>query len=405
MKTIIAIKGHVTRYKEVIEILEMLGGKNEQGHNGNNPKVAYYICDDNIIRCDCVSNIYPNIYKCIDYTLEEFLEKHPYKVGDKVRTIYGKIGIISKLIWSNRDECIRYELEADTDSFYFVNELQPYKEETMEIKRIAIVGHKTRGKEVIEILEMLGGINTYKYSGENEEICFAIGGATKMIYYDWINDCYGDESGLIFTLEEFLEKYPYKVGDKVIVTGLPEYPKIINFMKWFAGNIHYSFDNEIWFLSSALKPYKEETMKEQKAIPPYMDYDVRTEKDMEEKLLNAETYFKIWNKTDNGYEVVVNDNYELKQIDNHFYIKKKQPQYPKTYGECHELMVQWKEYDCNPNSELILCEAPIHDFCKLIVARNVYWKIAGEQMGLGEPWKPNWLDTEQDKLFVQTVLC
>lgn len=34
-----------------------------------------------------------------------------------------------------------------------------------------------------------------------------------------------------------------------------------------------------------------------------------------------------------------------------------QPEYPTTYEECHKLMVQWKEYDCNPNSELILCDA------------------------------------------------
>ena len=76
----------------------------------------------------------------------------------------------------------------------------------------------------------------------------------------------------------------------------------------------------------------------------------------------------------------------------------RQPQYPKTYEECHKLMVQWKEYDCNPNSELILCEAPIHDFCKIIVARNIYWKIAGEKMGLGKPWEPDWKGNSWRKL-------
>ncbi len=253
--TELAIKGHPTRGKEVIEILEMLGGKTRRVYTGTEGNWIYTLKNGNIIGdflCDGDN--------CIIFTLEEFLERFPYKVGDKVKTIYGKIGIISKPIWSNRDECIRYELEADTDSFYFVNELQPYKEETME---------------------------------------------------------------------------------------------------------------------------------EQKAIPPYMDYDVRTEKDMEEKLLNAETYFKIWNKTDNGYEVVVNDNYELKQIDNHFYIKKKQPQYPKTYEECCKVLF--------PNSIAIgkvltsgyNCEL-LKKFGELLICRDAYWKIAGEQMGLGEPWKPNW---------------
>ena len=76
------------------------------------------------------------------------------------------------------------------------------------------------------------------------------------------------------------------------------------------------------------------------------------------------------------------------------YIVKKKPNYPKTYEECRKIMVQWKEYDCNPNSELIFCDAPIHDFCKLIVARNIFWKIAGEEMGLKKPWKPDWTDHE-----------
>lgn len=31
--------------------------------------------------------------------------------------------------------------------------------------RLAIKGHPTRGKEVIEILEMLGGKNPYNYRG------------------------------------------------------------------------------------------------------------------------------------------------------------------------------------------------------------------------------------------------
>lgn len=70
---------------------------------------------------------------------------------------------------------------------------------------------------------------------------------------------------------------------------------------------------------------------------------------------------------------------------------------PKIYDECHELMVQWVGGDCNPNPELICCNVPIHEFCKLIVSRNIYWMIAGKQMGLGTPWKPDWTDNYQKK--------
>lgn len=130
MKKNLAIKGHATRGEEVIELLGMLGGSNDFEHIGNNPRAIYYIDEtyENFITCSETKKA----CDCIIFTLEEFLEKFPYKVGDRVRTIYGKIGIISKPIWSKRDDCIRYELEADTDSFYFVNELQPYKEDIVE---------------------------------------------------------------------------------------------------------------------------------------------------------------------------------------------------------------------------------------------------------------------------------
>lgn len=375
MKTIIAIKGHAIRHKEVIEILEMLGGENKEGHGGWNPNVAYYICDNNIIRCNCVPNIYPNVYKCVDYTLEEFLEKYPYKVGDKV-TLDKWPCTITGMSWEY-DDIIYYVQGSDFSKGVYSKDkdLQPYKEEEpMEVKRIAIVGHKTRGKEVIEILEMLGGINTYKYSGENEEICFAIGGATKMIYYDWINDCYGDESGLIFTLEEFLEKYPYKVGDKVIVTGLPEYPKIINFMKWFDGDIHYSFDNETWFLPSALNSYKEETI-----TITIDDFKANTKEWLIDKL----------------HDMVISK--AIKTIgDIHEELHK--PQYPKTYIECAKILDCFSAaYIDGYKNELL------GKLQELLICRDAYWKIAGEQMELGKPWEPDWLDTNTQKYCIYYV--
>ena len=27
---------------------------------------------------------------------------------------------------------------------------------------------------------------------------------------------------------------------------------------------------------------------------------------------------------------------------------------------------------------------------KLLICRDAYWKIAGEEMGLGKPWEPDW---------------
>ena len=319
MKTIIAIKGHVTRSKEVIEILEMMGGENKEEIWGYNPDVAYYICDDNIIRCGCLTNIYPNIYKCIVYTLEEFLEKYPYKVGDKV-TLDKWPCTITGMSWEY-DDIIYYVQGSDFSKGVYSKDkdLQPYKEEEpMEVKRIAIVGHKTRGKEVIEILEMLGGINTYKYSGENEEICFAIGGTTKMIYYDRISDCYGDESGLVFTLEEFLEKYPYKVGDRV---RIPEYESevCINKMLWNGNEVLYEVvvDDEVErYSAEELNEFNEPNKEE---IITIDDFKANTKEWLIDKL----------------HDMVISK--AIKTIgDIHEELHK--PQYPKTYIECAKIL-------------------------------------------------------------------
>lgn len=396
MKTIIAIKGHAIRHKEVIEILEMLGGENKFGHCGYNPNVAYYICDDNIIRCDCVPNIYPNIYKCVDYTLEEFLEKYPYKVGDKV-TLDKWPCTITGMSWEY-DDIIYYVQGIDFSKGVYSKDkdLQPYKE-TMNTK-IAIKGHKTRGKEVIEILEMMGGVNTYKYSGDNEEICFCIGCATKMIYYEWINDCYGDESILVLSIEEFLEKYPYKIGDKVIVTGLPEYPKIINFMEWFDGDIHYSFDNETWFPPSGLNLYKEETME----TITIDDFKANTKEWLIDKL----------------HGMVISK--AIKTIgDIHEELHK--PQYPKTYEECCKVLgidsdnylsirnlyrddgdKETTDYESDLLTKRCILEKFDH-LWELTICRDAYWKIAGEQMGLDKPWKPDWLDISTYKYCIYYV--
>ena len=166
----------------------------------------------------------------------------------------------------------------------------------MENKKLAIKGHKTRGKEVIEILTMLGGKNKFNFRG-NEDKWFVLNGNIQ-----WSNFLF-DEKG--FTLEEFLEKYPFKVGDKAIVKGLPEYPKSINFMKWFDGNIHYSFDNETWFIPSALQPYKEEIYTDLA-----VDNDSQTDKTEKERAIDC-IRLAIELASDGGIMPFTEKEYEL----------------------------------------------------------------------------------------------
>ena len=73
-------------------------------------------------------------------------------------------------------------------------------------KKLAIRGHSTRGKEVIELLEMMGGKNIHKRDGE----------ANAYSYYLYDNAILSDRLSIaedddfeIFTLQDFLEKFPY----------------------------------------------------------------------------------------------------------------------------------------------------------------------------------------------------
>lgn len=45
----------------------------------------------------------------------------------------------------------------------------------------------------------------------------------------------------------------------------------------------------------------------------------------------------------------------------------------------------------------------IKRFIKLKRCRDAYWEIAGEQMGLGKPWEPDWSDMHNDVYGIQLV--
>ena len=106
MGKILAIKGHPTRGNEVIEILEMLGGVNGKINKTtgeayniytgryfideicNIREVAYYIDFESQIRCIDIKDITTHF---IDYSLEMFLERFLYKVGDEFCSSCDKI--------------------------------------------------------------------------------------------------------------------------------------------------------------------------------------------------------------------------------------------------------------------------------------------------------------------------
>ena len=68
---------------------------------------------------------------------------------------------------------------------------------------------------------------------------------------------------------------------------------------------------------------------------------------------------------------------------------KKKPKYPTTYKECCNTMQNTAIVTYGHKSELI------YNFHKLLVCRDAYWKIAGEEMGLGKSWEPDLIDEKK----------
>lgn len=239
---------------------------------------------------------------------------------------------------------------------------------------LAIKNHTTRGKEVIEILEMLGGKNIANFIGdstitdsyytieENGYIHMSLGN---------INDDY-----IKFTLEEFLEEFPYKVGDEVLYKTYGIY-SAIKTMKWNSEKeqVFYRLDSKKLFVATVdeLKPCKKESMEERKYS------ELRMPLDDDDKLATEATI--------DGDKITPPENHligKITKVDNGMLVEfvKKQPKYPKTYVECAKTL----DCFCAAYIDGYKCEL-LDNFQKLLICRDAYWKIAGEQMGLGKPWE------------------
>ena len=110
---------------------------------------------------------------------------------------------------------------------------------------------------------------------------------------------------------------------------------------------------------------------------------------MEEKKINQ---MSLTNCDLDEVEIVLGDRFELKIVDGKYYAVRKKPKYPTTYEECCEMLNTINSG--NSCIALSYLGRPIFSLAKLIIMRDAYWKLAGEQMGLGKPWEPDWNESK-----------
>ena len=112
-----------------------------------------------------------------------------------------------------------------------------------------------------------------------------------------------------------------------------------------------------------------------------------------------------------GKKILPPDGYlvgKVTQTDNGMLVEyvEKKPKYPKTYKECCERVnaCHTVGISYNSNEDMLYndeVDLTLLTLRKLLICRNAYWKIAGEEMGLGKPWEPDWDNLSTNHEFIK----
>ena len=230
------------------------------------------------------------------------------------------------------------------------------------------------GYKIIRILEELGGINVSNYAG-NE--------VTLLYYIDKKNHIKGKYNGdldkekyVIMTYQDFITKYPFQVGDKVV--DCYGNPVTIKSMKWSDDfeTMVYDFEetedvlcaediesvNDIHTKPSKMKIVLAELLEHIKTTP---------KEELEREFEEIEEWSNV--------------GPTVEEFRTFCECVNKKPKYPNEYEECVRIAKNIHGYD-------IHIDAPAYrelmeSFVKLLICRDAYWKIAGEEMRLGDSWK------------------
>ena len=239
---------------------------------------------------------------------------------------------------------------------------------------LAIKGDEERSKDIFNLFKMLGGKNT---CGLKETVsCF---------YYYMLSDnlvvLNTPDSNVVqnsarMTIDEFEKEYPYKVGDKVTTTynGLP-YTAVIKGMRWSSIDecVLYQVGTVHNVRVESILPVKEETTIEDEMM------------EFETKEIPVISIDRIGFNGDTAI-LVPPEGFEFYAHRDKVYIQKKKPQYPKTYEECCKILNTEETYLGIGGHKGKLLQR----LQRLLICRDAYWKIAGEEMGLEKPWEPDY---------------
>lgn len=224
-------------------------------------------------------------------------------------------------------------------------------------------------------------MNDFTLEGTQTDGFYYISKDNNKIYHCWNTKT---ENVIVYTLEEFLEKYPYKVGDDVeLCDRLCTVKKV-----WWDDlndEILYMVQGKNFVVNcdmNSLQPYKEE---------PIECSDKRHKGNC--------TIGYIQENGSRDMELIIPYNQEIVIENDKYILRDKKPKYPQNLDECLEVLER------NNNNPFVVSSSmgiPILSFAQLIVAREAYWKIIGKEMGLDKSWEPDW-KSEIEQKFIITI--
>ena len=321
-----------------------------------------------------------------------------YKVGDKVR--------IKSLDWYNQMLSIPSKIVAKGDfvaiecgAHIFTKEMSKFCGRVMTIQAIGIdfyiMDEDMLGYEFTD--EMIEGLVE-----EESDITpkFKVGDKIKL-KSTLLNDVFGIigyesegyritniSNGLMYFMsysiehnyelveEETKPKPKFMIGHKVI---LGSYPCIVTNVQWKDG---YGF---VYIVggSDFSKIVKEDELV----------FDTNEERQNLLDKCEVEPYPK---------SITLPEDYEFRDENGNvinaqkIVLEKKKPKYPRSVEECCEILGYpvWGG-DIGYKSSLLM------KFQMLLICRDAYWKIAGEEMGLGKSWEPDWDNLSTNHEFIK----
>lgn len=218
--------------------------------------------------------------------------------------------------------------------------------------QLAIIGNPERSYDVIRILEMLGGVNYSHYRNTLGNCLYFIDSTEGHIVCKSKNDFKRTENGLykgmegdycvptnqetnpfaVFTVETFLENFPFKIGDMVAIPGYESDVRINN-MKWDGYTVNYCYctDIEEWCTASELIEWNEL----EEYVPENCDNINKTD-----IIDNKECIIDTIKVSDDRYRICVNCQYDVEFANGEYYLVRRKPYYPKTY---EDLIAQCKK--------------------------------------------------------------